>query len=262
MDSKTREQLRSWLRFYDELGLSPFYRDRQPRAASAEPVSTPSPSSRPEPVAPAPGSAFRAGVRPQALSLFEEAPAARANETLESIREDIGDCQRCRLCQQRKTIVYGVGNPRAELVFVGEAPGADEDEQGIPFVGRAGQLLTRMLAAIELSRDDVYICNVIKCRPPGNRSPERDEIGTCAPFLFRQLDVIQPKVICCLGSVALNTLLGTNQPISRIRGQIFDYRGTALIATFHPAYLLRNPNAKREVWEDLKKIRDYLRRAR
>lgn len=264
MDSKTREQLRAWLRFYDEIGLSPFYRERQAKKEVAEltPIEkTPeTPSAAPRPMT-TPVLAFRSGGRPQALSLFEETPRI-VNDTLERIREEIGDCRRCRLWEHRKTIVYGVGNPRAELVFVGEAPGADEDEQGIPFVGRAGQLLTRMLAAIDLSRDDVYICNVIKCRPPGNRSPERDEIETCSQFLFRQLDVIQPKIICCLGGVALNTLLGTNQPISKVRGQFLDYHGVALIATFHPAYLLRNPNAKREVWEDLKKIREYLRKAR
>lgn len=263
MDAKTQEQLSAWLRFYDELGISPFYRCREARPTPAErDTIARSPEEPPAQAAKTPlAAAPPVGKRPQALSLFEEAPAPIVDETLEHIREDIGDCRRCRLCEQRKTIVYGVGNPRARLVFVGEAPGADEDEQGIPFVGRAGQLLTKMLTAIDLSRDDVYICNVIKCRPPGNRSPERDELATCSAFLFRQLSVIRPKIICCLGSVALNTLLGANLPITRVRGQFFDYQGTPLIATFHPAYLLRNPNAKREVWEDLKKIRDYLRKA-
>lgn len=264
MDSQTREHLSAWLRFYDELELSPFYRRRQPAETSAGAI--PDPTTQEKPVARAAEipftAAHRPGMRPQELSLFEQPPTRVGDDTLDRIREDIGDCRRCRLWEHRKTIVYGVGNPRAALVFVGEAPGADEDEQGIPFVGRAGQLLTKMLAAIDLTRDDVYICNVIKCRPPGNRSPERDEIATCSQFLFRQLDVIRPRIICCLGSVALNTLLGTTQPITRVRGQFLDYQGTALIATFHPAYLLRNPNAKREVWEDLKKIRDYLRKAR
>ena len=184
-------------------------------------------------------------------SLFEE---RIENDSLERIRADIGDCTRCKLHKARKNIVFGVGNPKAELVFVGEGPGHDEDVQGEPFVGRAGKLLTQMIEAMGLQRSDVYICNVVKCRPPENRLPERDEIEICSPFLLRQLAVIQPKVVCCLGACSAQTLLATNQGISRFRGEWFDYRGAKLIATYHPAYLLRNPNAKGEVWKDLQKI--------
>ena len=173
---------------------------------------------------------------------------------------DIGDdCRRCKLhTLGRKQIVFGVGNPHADLMFVGEAPGADEDQQGIPFVGRAGQLLTKIIEAIGLTRDDVYIANVIKCRPPQNRNPEPDEVDTCEPFLFRQIDVIKPKVIIALGKFGAQTLLRTDAPISRLRGQVHDFRGAKLIPTFHPAYLLRNPSSKREVWEDMKMARGLL----
>jgi uracil-DNA glycosylase len=183
-----------------------------------------------------------------------------SNETLAAIRTDIGeDCRRCKLhTLGRKQIVFGVGNPEAGLMFVGEAPGADEDAQGIPFVGRAGQLLTKIIEAIGLTRDDVYIANVIKCRPPQNRNPEQDEVDTCEPFLFRQIDTIKPKVIVALGTFAARTLLRTLDPISRLRGRVYDYRGAKLIPTFHPAYLLRNPSSKREVWEDMKVARKLL----
>ncbi|MBZ5695201.1 MAG: uracil-DNA glycosylase [Acidobacteriia bacterium] len=185
-------------------------------------------------------------------SLFEE---HIEGDTLDRIRTDIGpNCTRCKLHKARTNIVFGVGNPKAQLVFVGEGPGRDEDEQGEPFVGRAGKLLTQMIEAMGLRRSDVYICNVVKCRPPENRLPEKDEIATCSPFLFRQLGVIRPKVICCLGSCSAQTMLNTNQGISRFRGEWFDYRGSKLIATYHPAYLLRNPPAKSEVWKDLQKI--------
>jgi DNA polymerase len=180
-------------------------------------------------------------------------------QELLAIREDIGDCTRCKLhTLGRRQIVFGVGNPQADLMFVGEAPGADEDIQGEPFVGRAGQLLTKIIEAIGLSRGDVYIANVIKCRPPQNRNPEQDEVDTCEPFLFRQIDVIQPKVIVALGTFAARALLRTLDPISRLRGRVFEYRGAKLIPTFHPAYLLRNPASKREVWEDMKLVRSLL----
>ena len=181
-------------------------------------------------------------------------------DTLAAIRADIGDdCSRCKLHKLgRKQIVFGVGNPDANLMFVGEAPGADEDVQGIPFVGRAGQLLTKIIEAIGLTRDDVYIANVIKCRPPQNRNPEQDEVDTCEPFLFRQIDTIKPQVIVALGTFAARTLLRTLDPISRLRGRVYDYRGAKLIPTFHPAYLLRNPSSKREVWEDMKVARNLL----
>jgi uracil-DNA glycosylase len=183
--------------------------------------------------------------------------------TLDSIREEIGpDCSRCKLHKLgRRQIVFGVGNPNADLMFVGEAPGADEDVQGIPFVGRAGQLLTKMIAAIGMSRDDVYIANVIKCRPPENRNPEPDEVETCEPFLFQQIDAIKPKVIVALGSFAAKTLLRSQDSISRLRGRVYDVRGAKLIPTFHPSFLLRSPDRKRDAWDDLQKARDLVRPA-
>lgn len=225
-----KEQLAEHLKFAAELGVAgvsrdPAWRARRPAAQAARVVPT----------------------------------AASAAESLSDVRADIGDCTRCPLhAQGRKQIVFGVGNPEADLMFVGEAPGADEDVQGIPFVGRAGQLLTKIIEAIGLTRDDVYIANVIKCRPPGNRNPEPDEVATCQPFLFRQIDVVKPKVIVALGTFAARTLLQTLDPISRLRGRVYDYRGAKLIPTFHPAYLLRNPSSKREVWEDMKLARKLL----
>ena len=182
------------------------------------------------------------------------------DDSLDLIRSDIGqDCRRCKLCTMgRSQIVFGVGNPQARLMFVGEAPGEEEDKRGEPFVGRAGQLLTKIIEAIGLTREQVYIANVIKCRPPGNRNPEADEVEQCEPYLFRQIDVIKPRVIVPLGKFAAQSLLKTMDPITRLRGRQFDYRGAALIPTFHPAYLLRNPSAKREVWEDMKKVRAIL----
>jgi DNA polymerase len=183
--------------------------------------------------------------------------------TLEEVRAHLGECTRCKLHQGRNTIVFGVGNPKADLVFVGEGPGAEEDAQGIPFVGRAGQLLTRIIEAIQLRREDVYICNIIKCRPPGNRNPEADEIAACEPFLKAQLAAIRPKLICCLGTFAAQTLLRTREPISRLRGRFHTYEGIPLLPTFHPAYLLRNPHEKRTVWEDMKLLqREYQRLTR
>ena len=257
-------RLRAWLEFYEELGLTPLVR-RQPRPPASEPAESPAEVPAPvtarvlpsrvqlaaPPTTPAPLPAAT-------LSLFGETPGRVEGETLEAIRTDLGDCQRCKLASHRKHIVFGQGNQRAQLVFVGEGPGADEDEQGLAFVGRAGKLLTHWVEALGLRRDDVYICNVIKCRPPGNRTPEKDEIETCSPFLLRQLDAIRPRLICCLGGVALQVLLEKNVSITRMRGQFFDYRGTKLTATFHPAYILRNPNADREVREDLRKIRQFL----
>jgi DNA polymerase len=189
-----------------------------------------------------------------------ESGCGPATETLECIREDLGDCTRCKLHRLgRRQIVYGVGNPAAELMFIGEAPGHDEDIQGIPFVGRAGQLLTKIIEAIDLGREDVYIANVIKCRPPENRNPESDEVASCEPFLFRQVQAIRPRVIVALGTFAAQALLRTNDPISRLRGKVFHYGDARLIPTFHPAYLLRSPERKREVWEDMKKVRALLR---
>ncbi|MEE8536589.1 MAG: uracil-DNA glycosylase [Acidobacteriota bacterium] len=200
---------------------------------------------------------LRAASKPLAVSSDESRRHEAAGE-LEEIRKEIGDCTRCKLCKGRTHIVYGVGNPCAELMFVGEAPGRDEDLQGEPFVGRAGQLLTRIIEAIGFKREDVYIANIIKCRPPGNRMPEHDEISTCQEFLFQQIDSIRPKIVVSLGGLSAHTLLDTTTPISRLRGLFRDYRNTLLMPTFHPAYLLRNPSRKREVWEDMQKVRDRL----
>jgi DNA polymerase len=180
------------------------------------------------------------------------APAAVPQPTLPQVRDELGDCTRCKLHKGRTQIVFGVGNPHAELVFVGEAPGADEDAQGEPFVGRAGQLLTKIIQAMGLQREDVYICNIIKCRPPNNRTPETEEILACSPFLLKQLQAIGPRFICALGGPATQTLLQTKEPISRLRGKFYDFHGIPLLPTFHPAFLLRNPHEKRTVWEDMK----------
>jgi len=201
-------------------------------------------------------------IRPPApsLSLFEApAPKASGPETLDQIRADLGDCRRCKLASGRKTIVFGEGNPHAELVFVGEGPGADEDEQGLPFVGRAGQLLNRMIQMIGMKRHEVYICNVVKCRPPGNRTPEKDEIETCSPFLFRQLESIKPRLICCLGAPAVKTVLGIKEGITRIHGQFYDFATSKALATVHPAYVLRNPREEKILREDFEKIREFLK---
>jgi DNA polymerase len=175
-------------------------------------------------------------------------------ETLQDIRLDLGDCQRCRLAEDRKNIVFGAGSPSAKLVFVGEGPGFEEDQQGEPFVGPAGQLLTKIIEAIHLRREQVYICNIVKCRPPRNRNPQSDEIKTCFQFLDRQIAAIRPDFICALGSVAAQTLLNTDVPISRLKGRFHDYKGLKLLPTYHPAYLLRNPEKKRDVWEDMKML--------
>lgn len=175
-------------------------------------------------------------------------------ETLEMIQEDLGDCHRCKLHKGRRHVVFGAGNPRARLVLVGEGPGYEEDVQGLPFVGQAGQLLTKILHAIHLTREEVFICNIIKCRPPGNRNPEPDEIAACIPFLQRQIRAIRPKVICALGAFAAQTLLETDTPISQLRGDFHTYEDIPLLPTYHPAFLLRNPAKKRDVWEDMQKL--------
>jgi DNA polymerase len=205
------------------------------------------------PSSPAPARAAKVQGLVHGPSLFEAAERV-PDDTLERISCDLGECTRCKLHRRRNKIVFGVGNPCAELVFVGEGPGHDEDVQGIPFVGRAGQLLTQMIEAMGVRREEVYIANVVKCRPPENRTPEKDEVSTCMPFLLRQLGAINPKVIVCLGNCAAQALLGTNKSLSSYRGQWFDFRGAKLMATYHPAYLLRNPHAKPEVWTDLKKV--------
>ena len=182
------------------------------------------------------------------------AAARQYYETLQDIRLDLGDCQRCRLAKDRKNIVFGSGSPSAKLIFVGEGPGYEEDQQGEPFVGAAGQLLTKIIEAIRLSREEVYICNIVKCRPPQNRNPQPDEIKTCFQFLDRQIAAIRPDFICALGSVAAQTLLNTAVPISRLRGRFHDYKDLKLLPTYHPAYLLRNPEKKRDVWQDMKML--------
>ena len=184
--------------------------------------------------------------------------SSRASGSLEAIREDIGDCRRCRLAAKRKTIVFGQGNPNARLMFVGEAPGADEDEQGLAFVGKAGQLLTKIIEAIGMQREDVFIANVLMCRPPENRNPEPDEIIACQPFLEQKIDAIRPKVLVGLGKFGAHWLLKTAEPITRLRGRLGQYKGITVMPTYHPAYLLRNPGAKKDVWEDMKVVRALL----
>lgn len=179
-------------------------------------------------------------------------------ETIADISADLGDCRCCRLCDGRKSIVFGAGDPGARLMFVGEGPGREEDLQGLPFVGEEGQLLTRMIEAMHFSREDVYICNVVKCRPPENRNPTAEEIAACSPFLLRQVQAVAPKVIVALGTFAAHTLLATKEPISRLRGKFHDYHGIPLMPTFHPAFLLRSPEKKREAWSDLQQVMKIL----
>jgi len=234
------QELEGHLEFFGELGVEGVRRDAQWRSRTSDqaPVIE---TSEPVPSQPA--------------VLFSS-----PGEALAAIRQDLGECTRCKLHGLgRRQIVFGVGNPAADLMFVGEAPGADEDIQGEPFVGRAGQLLTKIIEAIELRREDVYIANVIKCRPPGNRNPEPDEVEQCEPFLFRQIDTIKPKVIVALGKFAAQSLLRTTDPITRLRGREYKYRDAILIPTYHPAYLLRTPSAKRDVWEDMKRVRAILK---
>jgi len=262
-DTAIQEKLNQRLRFYEDLGLGPFYRDRRtsavqsstalalPRSTSIEEPNLP--KTAPKATAPAPATKLPSLPVAAVPSLFE-ATSKIAGDTLPVIREDLGDCTRCKLHTTRNKIVFGDGSSKAELVFIGEGPGADEDAQGLPFVGRAGKLLTQMIEAMGLQRQQVYICNVVKCRPPGNRQPDKDEVESCSPFLFRQLDALQPKVIVCLGATAAQTLLQTNRGISHFRGEWLDYRGYKMIATYHPAYLLRNPHAKGDVWKDLQKV--------
>lgn len=247
LDPEQRRAIADRLNYYRDLGIYDFYR-RPLQAASA-------------------GASEDAGFaveQSNATATFSEdfsfMPKSRQNETdpvaaLRLIREDIGDCTRCRLHKQgRKQIVFGVGNPKADLMFIGEAPGADEDQQGEPFVGRAGQLLNNMIKAMGLRREDVYIANIIKCRPPNNRTPERDECDTCSPFLFRQIEVVKPKVIVALGAVAAKTLLAVNSSMAELRGRWYDFRNTKLAVTYHPAFLLRDPRQKKETWKDLQMV--------
>jgi DNA polymerase len=194
------------------------------------------------------------------LQIDTESHVSLPAETLEDLRATIGDCQRCKLCAGRTNLVFGVGNPRAKLMFVGEGPGRDEDLKGEPFVGRAGQLLTDIITkGMGLKREDVYICNVVKCRPPENRNPEPDEVAACEPFLKRQIDIVRPEIIVALGKFAVQTLLNSKMPISKLRGVWASYHGIKLMPTFHPAYLLRNPADKKLVWEDIKQVIKVMR---
>jgi DNA polymerase len=252
-DSPITKKIGDTLRYFEDLGIVSFYLDRRSSLSlsTLEPAGRSAQSTTSAPVTMAPATISLGVVR--GPTLFEAALRVEG-DSLERILSDLGDCRRCRLCEGRSNIVFGDGSAKAQLVFVGEGPGHDEDVQGLPFVGRAGKLLNQMIEAMGLRRTDVYICNVVKCRPPGNRAPEKDEMATCSPFLLRQLEVISPKVIVCLGAVASKALLQTEKGISQFRGQWLDFRGIPLMATYHPAYLLRNPHAKSDVWKDLQKV--------
>jgi uracil-DNA glycosylase family 4 len=241
------EAVRAYVEYQVSTGL-----DALPRRAVT--LMPPNELAEPTRVDPPPAAAPAPRAASTPADLFTSA-GVRAAQTLEALRAELGDCRRCKLWQGRTHIVFGVGNPHADVMFVGEGPGRDEDLQGEPFVGRAGQLLTEIITkGMKLRREDVYIANVIKCRPPENRNPEPDEIAACQPFLLRQVELVAPRVIVALGTFAAQTLLGTRTPISRLRGRWHDYHGTRLMPTLHPAYLLRNPNDKRLVWEDIKLV--------
>jgi DNA polymerase len=252
LDSTTRDALVERVRFYRDLGLTEFYRrpvdpallhsadedpftgahETQPDIHEEQPIPPRKPISAPPAIAAA-------------------VPAVDRASALQLIRDEIGDCTRCALHAGRNKLVFADGNPNARLMFVGEGPGADEDAQGLPFVGRAGQLLNNMITAMGLKREEVYIANIVKCRPPGNRTPEPDEANTCSQFLFRQIDVVRPQVLVALGATAATYLLGSRQPLAGLRGRVHAYRGSQLIVTYHPAYLLRDPRQKKEAWADL-----------
>jgi uracil-DNA glycosylase len=262
LSPELKRALANRIRYYNDLGIFDFYR----REGSSSPARVEGTTFREEAFVlkskqtepmPRAKSATVVGSAEPVLSISPQpAPGIQDPvQALRAIREDLGDCTRCKLHQQgRKQIVFGVGNPRADLMFIGEAPGADEDIQGEPFVGRAGQLLTNMIKAMGLTREDVYIANIIKCRPPGNRTPERDECETCSPFLMRQIGVVKPRVIVALGAVAAKTLLAVSAPMMQLRGCWFDFKGTKLAVTYHPAFLLRDPRQKKETWKDLQMV--------
>ena len=257
LDPASREALLARVRFYRDLGLTEFYRRPVDPALLAR-------------LEAAPGLASEASESASQPALFQEeqpiparrvfpappqvvaaVPSAERAAALQIIRDEIGDCTRCALHSGRNKLVFGDGSPAARLMFVGEGPGADEDAQGLPFVGKAGQLLNNMIAAMGFKRDEVYIANVVKCRPPGNRTPEPGEANTCSPFLFRQIDVVRPEVLVALGATAATYLLGQRQPLAGLRGRVHSFRGARLIVTYHPAYLLRDPRQKKEAWADL-----------
>ena len=267
LDSVTRDALVERVRFYRDLGLTEFYRrpvdlateaametaaeESEPATIAAEQttpvITTAETASTLEEQAIAP----RKPISAPPLATTAALAAADKTAALQLIRDDLGDCTRCALHKGRNKIVFADGDPNARLMFVGEGPGADEDAQGLPFVGRAGQLLNNMIAAMGLKREQVYIANVVKCRPPGNRTPEPDEANTCSPFLFRQIDVVRPQVLVALGATAATYLLGHRQPLAGLRGRVHAFRGMQLIVTYHPAFLLRDPRQKKEAWADL-----------
>ena len=274
IDPQLRRALAERIRYYRELGIYDFYR-RGPRICDEQQVRDTMNASQPELREEMPANKSAVANRTVEEPVFEvmtprlEQGIADPVAALKLIREDLGDCTRCKLHKQgRKQIVFGVGNPGADLMFVGEGPGADEDAQGEPFVGRAGQLLNNMIKAMGLQREEVYIANVVKCRPPGNRTPERDECETCSPFLMRQIAVVRPKVIVALGAVAAKNLLAINAPMSELRGRFYDFlppgvrgadwQGAKLAVTYHPAFLLRDPRQKGEAWKDLQMVMKYL----
>jgi DNA polymerase len=266
LDPQLRRQLAARLQYYRDMGIYDFYRRAGGPGAAIEETREEMARKRGSGTVAPPAAEPAAGI-----ALLEETPRGAAAE-LAAIREDIGECTRCRLCKGRKNIVFGTGNLEAELMFVGEGPGADEDEQGLPFVGRAGQLLNNMIAAMGLRREDVYIANIVKCRPPQNRTPERDECETCMPFLLRQIAAIRPRVIVALGATAARNLLAINSPMSELRGRWYDFRvnlnsqdrptpngfAVKLAVTYHPAFLLRDPRQKKETWKDLQMVMKYL----
>ncbi|MGA3009284.1 MAG: uracil-DNA glycosylase [Terracidiphilus sp.] len=260
LDSATRQALTARIRFYRDLGLTEFYRRPVDPALLARLASQPDePQAKAEPQTVHRPQAFQIEDQPiptrkpfpSAPAIADTVPAADRAAALQLIRDEIGDCTRCALHKGRNKLVFGDGSPAARLMFVGEGPGADEDAQGLPFVGKAGQLLNNMITAMGLRREDVYIANVVKCRPPGNRVPEPEEGATCSPFLFRQIDVVRPEVLVALGATAATWLLGARQPLAGLRGRVHTVRGTKLIVTYHPAYLLRDPRQKKEAWADL-----------
>jgi uracil-DNA glycosylase family 4 len=277
LDPDLRRALAERVRYCHEMGIYDFYR-REPQFSESAAADTDdldlSTSQEPREEMAAKKSAVVAKITDENLRVLTPHPEQAATDpiaALKLIREDLGDCTRCKLHKQgRKQIVFGVGNPRADLMFVGEGPGADEDTQGEPFVGRAGQLLNNMIKAMGIRREDVYIANVVKCRPPGNRTPERDECETCSPFLMRQIAVVKPKVVVALGAVASKSLLAMNASMSDLRGRFYDFmptgarsidpnwQGTKLAVTYHPAYLLRDPRQKGEAWKDLQMVMKFL----
>ncbi|HEX6503824.1 MAG TPA: uracil-DNA glycosylase [Terriglobales bacterium] len=258
LDPELKRALHERVRYYRELGIYDYYRrDVSATADVAVLPETQSQEEQPIEMTPRAKTFVPAIPEDDILSTARQAESGVVDpvRALQLIREDLGDCTRCPLHRQgRKQIVFGVGNPKADLMFIGEAPGADEDQQGEPFVGRAGQLLNNMIKAMGLQREQIYIANIIKCRPPGNRTPERDECETCSPFLMRQIAAIKPKVIVALGAVAAKTLLAINAPMSDLRGRWYDFRGTKLAVTYHPAFLLRDPRQKKEAWKDLQMV--------